>query len=315
MLTQFDLNRLHIFFHVYKENSIVRAAERLNITRSAVSQHVKKCEKELGATLFTRQHTRLIATHNAKRLYTALEPLFQEIEFQVNDIRKGRGEPSGLLRIGAPLEFGKIYLPRIIGEFRQKHKLVTFSLSLGDSESLIEQVREGELDFSLIDLFLVEEKTVSYSSAFDIKPVYSEEVVMICSSLYFQEKMKGGVSLENLMIQDYITYRQNNLVVRTWFKHHYKKRPLALSIVFTVDNVRAVVSAVENHIGLGVVPYHVVSEKILNGSIVAINTRKSNIVNNISLLQLQDKIPGLAEKAFVNFFNSKIAQGKAVFME
>ena len=47
-----DLNRLRVFFWVYECKSVVAAAKELHITQSAVSQHLKKLELELGTPNF-----------------------------------------------------------------------------------------------------------------------------------------------------------------------------------------------------------------------------------------------------------------------
>jgi len=57
---------------------------------------------------------------------------------------------------------------------------------------------------------------------------------------------------------------------------------------------------------MGVVATHMVKEEIQNGRIIPINTSKKKIINQISLVQLQDKVPTLAEKVFVNFLVEKI---------
>lgn len=305
-----DLNRLRVFVHVYENNSIVRAATELHITRSAVSQHLKKCEEELGVKLFTRQHTKLIATSRAKRLNDIVKPFLYQLDSEIMDIKQGHHEPIGELRIGAPHEFGKIYLPQIIAGFRHDYNKVTFSLYLGDTESLKERVKTGDLDIALIDVFFTENLMDLESETFNFKPIINEEVVMICSKEYFSEHISHDNSLKTLLKKDFITYRQNNIILKSWFKHHYKTRSPNISVVFTVDNVRAVVSAVENHIGLGVVPYHVVRDEVESGKIVTIPSAKDNIINNISLLQLQDKIPTIAEKYFVSYFCDCIADEK-----
>lgn len=48
---QYDLNRIHVFYRVYAENSIVGAAEKLHISQPAVSQQIKKLEEEIKTPL------------------------------------------------------------------------------------------------------------------------------------------------------------------------------------------------------------------------------------------------------------------------
>ena len=57
---------------------------------------------------------------------------------------------------------------------------------------------------------------------------------------------------------------------------------------------------------MGIVTSHLAKEEIQGGQIIPIKTSKPDIVNQISLVQLQDKIPTLAEKVFENFLVAKI---------
>ena len=312
MLTHFDFNRLKIFYFIYMNNSVVGAAGSLNITRSAVSQHLKKFEEEIDTRLFTRLHKSLVPTAEAHQLFEMIAPFFRELETGLRSIRQRKLEPAGILRIGAPVEFGKTYFPRIIGAFREQYKRVTFSLILGDPEKLISQVRTGELDFALVDLFLTERYSLNDSAIYAISPVIDEEVILMCSRKYCSNTLHNDFSLRNLLAMDYIAYQQNTLALKTWFRHHYQKTVISPNIVLTVDSVRAVVSAAENHIGLGIVPSHVVYDQIHEGTIVPIPSPKKDIINSISLLQLQDKVPTLAEKKFQDFFRQMVIQDKTL---
>lgn len=312
MLNNIDLNRLRVFYFVYSHNSIVSASDALNVTRSAVSQSVKKLEEELGSPLFSRVHKQLVPTGEADRLYEVLSHFFIELEKEITGIRQGQNEPVGLVRVGAPIEFGQNYLPAIIAKFRRQHKLVTFSLSFGDSGTLIDMVKAGSIDFALVDLFLIEGNTLTESAVLTATPMITEEIILVASKRYYEEEMSSDVSFETLTKCDFIDYRQSSLTLKAWFRQHYAKSTFAPNVVFTVDSVRAVKSAIQNHTGLGIVPSHVVYHEICNGEMVQIRTDRQEIMNSIAVLQLLDKVPNLAEKTFLNFLTKKISEEPAL---
>ena len=74
----------------------------------------------------------------------------------------------------------------------------------------------------------------------------------------------------------------------------------------TVESVRGVIAGVKQDMGLGIVPSHLIDKEIVNDELRQIKTRKKPLINRISLVQLQDKIPGITEKTFVKYFKSKI---------
>ena len=293
-----DFNRLKVFYFIYSLNSIVDAADALHITPSAISQNLQKLEAELKTQLFTRLHKRLVPTIEAENLFAIVNPFIEELELGLKSLRKGKKTPAGMLRIGAPVEFGKKYLPEIFASFRDNYPDVTFFLKLGDPATLLPMINKGELDFALIDEFLIKKHDVNNINLYSIKPVFYEEVILACSKKYYDRAVKGDHSLENLIKKDFISYQTHDLILKSWFKHHFTKPPPILNIVMTVDNIHTVVSGIKHNIGLGITASHLVLNDIRSGTVVPINTPKKELINTISLVQFQDKIPNLAERKF-----------------
>jgi DNA-binding transcriptional LysR family regulator len=79
-----------------------------------------------------------------------------------------------------------------------------------------------------------------------------------------------------------------------------------LHSVLTVDSHQAIISAIQHHVGMGIIASHLVSKEIQRGQIIAIKTSKSKIKNQITLIQLLDKVPTLTEKIFQKFLLKKI---------
>lgn len=301
-----DLNRLKVFHTIYANSSIVEASRQLNITQSAVSQQLKKLEGELKVQLFTRLHKRLVPTPDADNLFSILKPFFQNLEEGVRTISEGRETPSGTLRIGAPVEFGKTYFPAIIASFRREFPEVNFSLSLGGPSDLIAQLSQGTLDFAMVDVFLTQSPSVGDLSIYSIRRIVNEEVILVGSKAYCEQALGMDFSSKNLQKANYISYKNDALALRNWFRHHFKMLSPNINIVLTVDSLQAVISGVENHIGLGIVASHLVYDQIRNGSIMQIKTDQETIVNRISLVQLQDKVPSLTERTFLRHMMREI---------
>ncbi len=301
MLTQIDLNRLRVFYYVHLTKSITEAAKILNITRPAVSQQIKKFEQEIQTKLFIRLHKSLVPTSAGKQLFRASESFLKQVDTEIKKVQQGGKEPSGLLRIGAPTEYGQVILPAMIAKFRKSFRKVTFSLFFGNPDKLIHMVRAGDLDFALIDLFLTRSQLLEDGALYDIISIIDEEVVLACSKEYAEIELQSDFTLQALLKADYISYQQNTLTIKTWFKHHYPKVNFTPKIVLTVDSVRAVITAVESHAGLGIMPSHVIEKQLREGTILSIPYQDEEIINTISLLQLQDKIPNNADKEFQSF--------------
>ncbi|PLX89381.1 MAG: LysR family transcriptional regulator, partial [Desulfuromonas sp.] len=176
-----DFNRLKVFYHIYSLHSIVAAARALHISQPAVSQQLQKLEAEIEATLFIRLHKKLVPTDAAKRLFAMVQPFMESLQEGMTTIRQPIDRPAGLLRIGAPREFGKEYLPLLSHSFRQKYPDVKFAFLFDETAPLLTMLREGEIDFALADVFMPEGQPLEMPHLYSIEPLVAEELILACS--------------------------------------------------------------------------------------------------------------------------------------
>lgn len=305
-----NMDRLKVFYHVFTENSVIGASKTLHVSQSAVSQSIQKLESEINSQLFTRLHKRLVPTSAGKHLFETIKPFMVQLDICLNSLEQAKGTPYGELRIGAPREFGKTNFPGIVAAFRQKHPDVTFFLKFGDAGTLLPMVENGKLDFALVDVFLTQNYFAGNLDIFHFEPVVEEEIILACSRKYDSRSLGSDHSFQSLIQQQFIAYREDAQTIRNWFKHHFRKFNVDIDVILTVDSHQAVISAIRNHVGLGVVASDMVRNLLYKQQIVAIRTSKPEIINPISLVHLQEKVPSLTEKHFEQFLLDTIRGGE-----
>lgn len=306
---QHDLNRLRIFYHVYSHNSVSEAARELNLSQPAVSQHLQKLEKELKVLLFTRIHKKLVPTAAGQQLHATLEPFLSGLPDILHGLRYPADTPYGLVRIGAPYEFGRAYLPDICHTFRQRYPEVRFFIRLGEPLALLKLLRTGEIDFAVIDLVLATMQLMGGSAdLYSIDPLIDEELTLICSAEYYSREIKRDHSYENLIEKDFISDEHDHMFLRHWFLHHFKKSNVRPNVVLTVESHQANLRCVQLGMGLTTTSSHMVWKEIAAGSIVPVTTDTPNAINTISLVELQDKVPTITEKTFHTHFKQSMQQ-------
>ncbi len=301
-----DFNRLRVFFFVMETGGVSAAAERLHVTQSAVSQHLLKLEQELKTPLFVRLQNRLVPTEAGERLYTVLIPFINSLKGTLAQLDRARIEPFGLLKIGAPVEFGVHYLPGLFASFRKIHPNVRFHLSLGRPDALFLAVQTGRLDMAFADLFSNTPERRREYALFEIDRIMDEALILVCSSSYFNTHFKDELSFSTLSEADFVSYQEDGAAVRSWFRYHYRKIPKALNVAVTVESVQAVVACIREDLGLGVIPLHIVKKELSRGQLIQISNKKTPLSNAISLVRLSDKHPTLAEKAFVSHIKKAV---------
>jgi LysR family glycine cleavage system transcriptional activator len=138
------LTAMRIFEVVGQTGSFTRAAERLNLTQSAVSRQVRHLEEQLGTDLLVRRYHRLELTAAGVQLFEALQHAFHEVELAVRGIEE-KGNRNRL-RINVPPTFARRWLmPRLPG-LRQAHPELDVSLGTKLADSLAER---GLLDCAI----------------------------------------------------------------------------------------------------------------------------------------------------------------------
>lgn len=94
-----DLNALAVFALVAEERSFRAAAGRLGVTRSAVSQTIRRLEETLGIALVSRTTRSVSLTEAGERLYAAAAPAIADMRAALDGAAALRGRPRGQLRL------------------------------------------------------------------------------------------------------------------------------------------------------------------------------------------------------------------------
>ena len=96
-----NLNDLHAFVAVAREQSFTRAAAQLGLSRSALSHAMLALEARLGVRLLTRTTRSVSPTEAGIRLLNTIAPRLDEIELELSALRSMRDKPAGTVRITA----------------------------------------------------------------------------------------------------------------------------------------------------------------------------------------------------------------------
>ncbi|MER9425758.1 LysR family transcriptional regulator [Mesorhizobium sp. M0317] len=96
-----NFNDLAAFAAVARERSFTRAAAKLGVSPSALSQTIRNLEERLGLRLLTRTTRSVAPTDAGERLLRTVAPRFEEIETELASLNDLRSTPAGTVRITA----------------------------------------------------------------------------------------------------------------------------------------------------------------------------------------------------------------------
>ena len=96
-----SLDELRALVAVGRERSFTKAAAKLGVSQSALSQTIRQLEARLGVRLLTRTTRSVSPTEAGERLLRTVEPRFEEIDAELVTIAELREKPAGTIRITA----------------------------------------------------------------------------------------------------------------------------------------------------------------------------------------------------------------------
>lgn len=153
------LKQLRAFCHAARLESMSKAAERLDITQPAVSQHIRALEREFATTFFERRGPRIALTPAGAGLFRLAMPLVQGVErlpetfaAHVND------EVAGEVRVLAGVTAATFLLPDYLKRFRAVHEGVKVTLRTGGLADGLGLLHNREVDFALGGMETVPER-------------------------------------------------------------------------------------------------------------------------------------------------------------
>ncbi|MGJ8530828.1 MAG: LysR family transcriptional regulator [Alphaproteobacteria bacterium] len=128
-----DLNLLTLFLAVAEEANFRAAADRLGVTRSAVSQGVRRLEDDVGVALVTRTTRSVRLTEAGERLRDTLMQPLADVQSAVEEVT-GDTAPRGLLRIAATSIAEQFLSGPLIASFAEAYPDITIDITVTDDE-------------------------------------------------------------------------------------------------------------------------------------------------------------------------------------
>jgi len=138
-MDRFD--EMQAFAAVVDAGSFVRAAEALQISKTAASRLVADLEARLGVRLLHRTTRRLSLTPEGEAFHARCKELLAGVEEAEAEVTAGADEVVGLLRLNVPVSFGLLHLAPLWPAFLQQHPKVTLDVTLSDR--IVDLVDEG----------------------------------------------------------------------------------------------------------------------------------------------------------------------------
>jgi DNA-binding transcriptional LysR family regulator len=295
-----DTRQLAAFCAVVERKSFSQAAERLGVTQPAVSLQVRSLEKRLGRQLLDRSGRRVEPTEaglafyrGAQRLLALEGQLLEELE------AGGKGDLGGTLEVGASTGPGSTVVPVLLCEFQRANPGVAISLSISDTQSVVDRVAARELELGVVGAAR-RHRGVVFESFF------RDEVVLACPP---DHRFAGStISLDELREEPLIVM-QEGAGVRLVIEDELRRAGTRLRDLeprLELGLQESARSAVAAGYGVTFISRAAIEADLAAGTLAVARIRGLDPARQISLVRSTGRSPTRAAEAFVEFARAQV---------
>ncbi|BBO05333.1 LysR family nitrogen assimilation transcriptional regulator [Bradyrhizobium ottawaense] len=147
-----ELRQMQYFLCLADEKNVTRAARRLNIVQPALSMQIAKLEVELGQRLFDRSVQGMTLTSAGEALVRLTAPIVRDAEYARQEMAQIGGRISGRVAVGLITSVAQSTMASSSATVARRYPEIILSACEGYTETLVDWVNSGQLDFALINV-------------------------------------------------------------------------------------------------------------------------------------------------------------------
>ncbi len=255
-----DLAALRVFLAVAEERSFSRAAAKVHRTQPAVSQAVRRIERDLGEELFDRSSKTGTLTDAGRVLQNYGQRLVRLDEEAESAIRELRDLRRGRVLIGANEAAVHTLLP-LMARFREHVPDIAVDVRRVPARQIAAEVQQGSLDFGALSFRPAE------SGLLEVVVGTDELVLLVPPSHPLARRRQ--VTMDDVAGEPVVAHNDpspaRERVLRLFEQHH-----IALKMVIALPSLDGIKRAVELKLGVALLPRRCAITEIASGRLVAV---------------------------------------------
>ena len=256
--------RLQVFHTVARLLSFTKAAEELHMTQPAVTFQVRQLEEQFNTRLFDRTHNRISLTEAGRRVYEYAEKIFELYGMMDNAIKELTGDISGVMILGASTTIAEYMLPILLGDFKKKHPEVTIRLKVANTDGIVSQVENNEIDLGVVEAPVNNKNLV-------VEECRTDELVLIVPPGHKLANEKT-VPISTVIEHPFIC-REEGSGTRDVMIESMQSTGINITdlrIAMELGSLEAIKGAVESGMGVSIVSKATLSKELQLGTLIAI---------------------------------------------
>ena len=243
-----ELRHLQYFIALAQEGSFTRAARKVNIVQSALSNSIKELEEELGSRLVERTTRKVSITETGMLFLQHARATLASLEGALQAVRSQDGVVRGQLRLGIMQSLDPyLELAPLLKRFRSAFPMVDVSVRVLFGDTVPGLLRSGEIDLSFNAIIDKDQWP-----GIQLIPYMQDPLVAVCPSDH-PLASRSSVTIETLSNEIFVDLTRDRplrrLIDKVFAQHHLKR-----TTAFEVSEIRIAMQFVANGLGVAIVP-------------------------------------------------------------
>lgn len=287
-----DYNHYKMFYYVAKYKNITQAAKELNNNQPNVSRIIKILEEEMNCKLIVRKSKGIELTPEGENLYFYVSNAFKQLETAEEEITSLSGLKKGTITVGASETAAYMVLLPAINAFKKDYPDIKIKLYNHNSNSAIDLVKQGLVDFSIASIFedmeapLVSTTVLTYTDLLMGGPSF--------------KNIEKPLSLREISELPIISLTKNSVTFR-FYDDLFKRNRLTLNPIYEVETSGQIAPMLIYDLGVAFVPPLYVQNLINMDRIFSIPMKEPFPERRICIIENKNRYANAAAEKLKEF--------------
>lgn len=290
------VKQLETFVAVANLGGFRRAAERLNLSQSAITTHVRHLEDMLGVPLFHRTTRSVTLTSAGEDLLQRAERTLAGLEDTLQSFRDEANVQKGRVIIACAPSFASSILPPALAAFQAKHPKIFVQVREAYGSEILEALRAGAVDFG-IGPFERDDKDVVFS------PLLTDIFVAVLPGGHALAKRKQ-LPFQDIIDEPVLAMPQRSATRRA-LEGIFKDHGRTLAPKFEMLHHQTLIGMAELGLGIAILPETAVP-KSRDGAYAVIPLNRPVVEREMGILQVRGHKASPAAKAITQLLSEFI---------
>lgn len=149
-LTAIDLRLLRSFVELSRSSSYLKAAEKLNISQPALSQHMAELTSAMGVTLFEKVGRRSVLTETGRQFAVAAQQALENLDNALLEHSVAKTDIVGTLRIGVINTYSKTFAVQACATLTNEYAGLKIDLREMSCQDILRELEHGNIDIGVL---------------------------------------------------------------------------------------------------------------------------------------------------------------------